>query len=108
MWMGADPLAAAHALGSAVYYVHAKDTRIDAAIAGINGVIDTTPASDFRHRAWRYITLGRGHGEPWWRDFVAALTAAGFDGVLGVRHEDPAHARWRASRNRWRCCAGSS
>ena len=47
MWMGADPIAAAHALGDAIYYVHAKDTRIDSRIAGVNGIIDTTPGSDF-------------------------------------------------------------
>jgi sugar phosphate isomerase/epimerase len=90
MWMGADPLAAAGALGSAVYYVHAKDTRIDPVIAGINGIIDTTPGNDFKARAWSYITLGLGHGEAWWRDFVAALAAAGYDGVLSIEHEDPA------------------
>ena len=90
MWMGADPLAAAHALGEAIYYVHAKDTRIDPVNAGINGVIDTTPGSDYRARAWSYITLGLGHDEAWWRAFVAALTAAGYDGVLSIEHEDPA------------------
>ena len=90
MWMGADPLAAAHALGDAVYYCHAKDTRIDPAIAGVNGVIDTTPGSDFEHRAWSYITLGHGHAEPWWDKFVAALAAAGYDGILSIEHEDPA------------------
>ncbi|MFS8085259.1 MAG: sugar phosphate isomerase/epimerase family protein [Acidobacteriota bacterium] len=92
MWMGADPLAAAHALGSAIYYVHAKDTRIDPVIAGINGVIDTTPGSDFKNRAWSYITLGRGHDDAWWRGFVAALAAAGYDGVLSIEHEDPAQS----------------
>jgi sugar phosphate isomerase/epimerase len=92
MWMGADPLAAAHALGGAIYYVHAKDTRIDPVIAGINGVIDTTPGSDFKNRAWSYITLGRGRAEPWWREFVAALDAAGYDGVLSIEHEDPAQS----------------
>ena len=90
MWMGADPIAAAHALGDAVYYCHAKDTRIDPGIAGINGVIDTTPGSDFRHRAWSYITLGHGHAEPWWDKFVAALAEVGYDGVLSIEHEDPA------------------
>jgi len=92
MWMGADPIAAAKALGDAIYYVHAKDTRIDPAIAGVNGVIDTTPGSDFQHRAWSYITLGRGHGDAWWRDFVGALAAAGYDGVLSIEHEDPAQS----------------
>ena len=28
IWMGADPLAAVRALGSSIYYVHAKDTRV--------------------------------------------------------------------------------
>jgi len=90
MWMGADPIAAAHALDGAVYYVHAKDTRIDPVIAGVNGVIDTTPGSEFGSRAWNYITLGYGHDEAWWRAFVAALAAVGYDGVLSIEHEDPA------------------
>jgi sugar phosphate isomerase/epimerase len=90
MWMGADPLAAARTLGSSIYYVHAKDTQIDPVIAGVNGVIDTTPGSDYARRAWNYITLGYGHDEAWWRAFVAALAAAGYDGVLSIEHEDPA------------------
>ena len=88
MWMGADPLAAARALGDAIYYVHAKDTRIDPTIAGINGVIDTTPGSAFDSRAWNYITLGFGHGEQWWREFCAALASIGYDDVLSIEHED--------------------
>ena len=90
MWMGADPIAAARALDGAVYYVHAKDTRIDRTIAGVNGVIDTTPGSDYQSRAWNYITLGYGHDEAWWRRFVEALAAVGYDGVLSIEHEDPA------------------
>jgi sugar phosphate isomerase/epimerase len=90
MWMGADPIAAADALNGATYYVHAKDTRIEPSIAGVNGVIDTTPGSDFRRRAWNYITLGYGHDEAWWRKFVAALRRNGYDGVLSIEHEDPA------------------
>ena len=90
MWMGADPLAAARALGGAVYYVHAKDTRIDPAIAGVNGVIDTTPGSAYQSRAWNYITLGYGHNEAWWRGFVDTLAEVGYDGVLSIEHEDPA------------------
>jgi sugar phosphate isomerase/epimerase len=89
MWMGADPVAAARALGDAVYYVHAKDTRIDPRIAGVNGVIDTTPGSAFESRAWNFVTLGRGHGEAWWREFVAALRSVGYDAVLSIEHEDP-------------------
>jgi len=90
MWMGADPLAAARALGDAIYYVHAKDTRIEPSIAGVNGVIDTTPGSAYESRAWNYITLARGHDESWWRGFVSTLADVGYDGVLSIEHEDPA------------------
>jgi sugar phosphate isomerase/epimerase len=89
MWMGADPIAAVRALGEAIYHVHAKDTRVDPLIAGVNGVIETTPGDRFQDRAWNYITLGYGHGELWWREFVAVLAAVGYDDVFSIEHEDP-------------------
>jgi len=89
MWMGADPLAAARALGDAIYYIHAKDTRVDPIIAGINGVIETTPGDRYQGRSWNYITLGYGHGELWWREFIAVLAAVGYDDVFSIEHEDP-------------------
>jgi sugar phosphate isomerase/epimerase len=89
MWMGADPLAAARALGEAIYHVHAKDTRVDPVVSGVNGVIETTTGERFRDRAWNYITLGYGHGEQWWREFVAVLAAVGYDDVFSIEHEDP-------------------
>jgi sugar phosphate isomerase/epimerase len=89
MWMGADPLAAVRALGGAIYHFHAKDTRIDPVIAGVNGVIETTPGDRFQGRAWNYITLGYGHGELWWRELIAVLAAVGYDDVFSIEHEDP-------------------
>jgi sugar phosphate isomerase/epimerase len=88
LWMGADPLAAIRALGSAIYYVHAKDTRIEPIPAGIDGVLDTRPASEIAQRSWNYVTLGYGHGEDWWRQFCAALRMVGYDDVLSIEHED--------------------
>jgi sugar phosphate isomerase/epimerase len=87
-WMGADPLPAIAALGEAIYHVHAKDTRINAANAAVNSLIDTTPTEDLAQRSWSYVTLGDGHGAAWWRDFCAALRAAGYDDVLSIEHED--------------------
>ena len=87
-WMGADPLAAVRALGDAIYHVHAKDTRMDAANAAVNSAIDTTPMQDLAHRSWGYVTLGFGHGESWWREFCIALRLAGYDDVLSIEHED--------------------
>ena len=88
MWMGADPIAAVRGLGGAIYHIHAKDTRVDPVIAGVNGVLDTTPSDRFQERAWNYITLGYGHGEHWWREFVAVLAAVGYDDVFSIEHED--------------------
>jgi len=89
IWMGADPIAAVRGLGTAIYHVHAKDTRVDPVIAGVNGIIETTPGDRFQTRAWNYITLGYGHGEAWWREFVAVLAAVGYDDVFSIEHEDP-------------------
>ena len=87
-WMGADPLAAVPALGEAIYHVHAKDTRINAEVASVHGLIDTTPMDRLEERAWSYVTLGRGHDLSWWRAFIGALRAAGYDDVLSIEHED--------------------
>ncbi|WP_217576488.1 sugar phosphate isomerase/epimerase [Mesorhizobium sp. GbtcB19] len=88
MWMGADPIAAVRKLGSAIYYVHAKDTRVEPIPAAIDGVLDARPPNHYADRAWNYITLGYGHGETWWRQFCTALKQAGYDDVLSIEHED--------------------
>jgi sugar phosphate isomerase/epimerase len=90
MWMGGDPLLAIRALGEAIYWVHAKDTLIERAVAGPQGLLDTKPGERISERAWRYVTLGVGHDEAWWRRFCAALKASGYDGVLSIEHEDVA------------------
>jgi sugar phosphate isomerase/epimerase len=87
-WMGADPLAAIRALGPAIYHVHAKDTRVDPAVASRNGLIDVTPNEELASRAWSYVTLGYGHDALWWKQFCTALRLAGYDDVLSIEHED--------------------
>ena len=88
MWMGADPLAAIAALGPSIYHVHAKDTRLETGPLARDGRIEIRPAEDVAHRAWNYVTLGRGHGEAWWHQFCQALAAVGYDDVLSIEHED--------------------
>src|SRR5438132_13289390 len=88
MWMGADPLAAIAALGSSIYHVHAKDTRLEPQALARDGRIEIRPAEDFAYRAWNYVTLGRGHDESWWRQFCQALAAIGYDDVLSIEHEE--------------------
>lgn len=73
--------------------MHAKDTLIDPVIAGINGIIDTTPGSEVgKPGSANHVTLGRGRDEAWWSGFIAALRTAGYDGALSIEHEDPAQS----------------
>lgn len=90
MWMGADVLSVIHALGPAIFHVHAKDVRIEPRNASINGLLDTLPPTKAHDRSWNYVTLGLGHpgGTRFWADFVYALRSVGYDGPLNIEHED--------------------
>ncbi len=87
-WMGADPLAAAQALGDALYHVHAKDTFLNAPVQATTSLLENGSLMDIPARSWSYITLGFGHGEEWWRQFCYRLKMAGYDGWLSIEHED--------------------
>ncbi len=87
-WMGADPLAAAEALGTAVHHVHAKDTMLNAPVQATTSLLENGSLMDIPARSWSYVTLGFGHGEAWWRQFCYRLKMAGYDGWLSIEHED--------------------
>ena len=88
LWMGGDPLRAIRQLRGAIYHVHAKDTRIDSQNSALNTLLETKPNDRVAERAWNYVTLGYGHSEIWWRDFVIQLRQNGYDDVLSIEHED--------------------
>ncbi len=88
LWMGGDPLRAIRQLRGAIYHVHAKDTRIDPQNSALNTLLETKPNDRVAERAWNYVTLGYGHSEIWWRDFVIQLRQNGYDDVLSIEHED--------------------
>ena len=88
LWMGGDPLRAIRRLRGAIYHVHAKDTRIDPDNSEINTLLETKPNEQVTQRSWNYVTLGYGHSELWWRDFVIQLKQNGYDDVLSIEHED--------------------
>ena len=87
-WMGGDPLRAIRRLSGAIYHVHAKDTHIDPHNTEINTLLETKPNERVAERSWNYVTLGYGHSELWWRDFVIQLKQNGYDDVLSIEHED--------------------
>ena len=88
LWMGCDPLRAIRHLRGAIYHVHAKDTRVDPHNSEINTLLETKPNDRVEERSWNYVTLGYGHSELWWRDFVIQLKQNGYDDVLSIEHED--------------------
>ena len=87
-WQGMDPLVSVRQLGKAIFHVHAKDCRVDPENTAANGVLDTKHYGDEIHRSWIFRTVGYGHGEDFWRDFVSTLRMVGYDGVLSIEHED--------------------
>ncbi len=89
-WQGADPATAIRALGEAgaLAHVHAKDTELRPERIARDGVIETTPADRPQERAWRFRTVGLGHGEDEWARLVGALRDAGYEGTISVEHED--------------------
>lgn len=87
-WQQIDPIEAIHALGDAIYHVHAKDTRAEAREVRVNGVLDPKPHSELASRSWLFRTIGYGHGLSFWCDFASALRTVGYDDVVSVEHED--------------------
>ena len=87
-WQGIDPVAAIRYLVDAIFYFHAKDTKIDEINTGINGVLDTKPYSDEIHRSWIFRSVGYGHAHQTWKDMMSALRMVGYDGPISIEHED--------------------
>lgn len=87
-WQGIDPVAAIRYLGEAIYYVHAKDTRIDAINTARNGVLDTKHYGDEINRSWIFRSVGYGHDAEVWKDIVSNLRMVGYDDVMSIEHED--------------------
>ena len=87
-WQGIDPVAAIRRLGDAIYFVHAKDTRLDPLNGPVNGMLDTKRFTREQERSWLFRTVGYGHDALVWKDIVSNLRLAGYDDVLSIEHED--------------------
>ena len=88
IWQGIDPVAAIRYLGDAIYYFHAKDTKIDELNTAANGVLDTKPYGDEINRAWIFRSVGYGHAHQVWKDIMSNLRMVGYDGCISIEHED--------------------
>lgn len=88
-WQGIDPVKAVLRLGEAIHHVHAKDTALHPLNSEVYGNLDTKVSSRVAERSWSFRTVGYGHDEKFWCDFVSALRMIGYDGALSMEHEDP-------------------
>lgn len=88
-WQGMDPIKVIRALGGdAIFHVHAKDAVIDPINAPVNGTLDTISYADELNRTWIFRSIGYGHDELFWKEFVSNLRMVGYDYVLSIEHED--------------------
>ena len=87
-WQGIDPVAAIRYLKDAIYFFHAKDTKIDPLNCPVNGVLDTKNFTREAERSWLFRSVGYGHDYALWKDIVSNLRLVGYDDVLSIEHED--------------------
>ena len=87
-WQGIDPVTAIRKLGDAIYYFHAKDTKIDEINTAVNGVLDMKHYGDEINRSWVFRSVGYGHAHQVWKDMMSNLRMVGYDGPISIEHED--------------------
>lgn len=88
MLQGAEPIAAARALGSKIYYIHGKDARIERYMADVDGLLENLPVDCSKERTWNYVAVGCGHDLQWWKEFFSVCKMMGYDGYVSLEMED--------------------
>ena len=105
-WQQMDPVAVVRHLGELVFHAAAKDVRINAETAALNGVLDnsfrrlgadeprTNLGSDEwanewpKPAAWDFVALGKGHPVEYWTEFLRALRDVDPEMYVNIEHED--------------------
>ena len=85
---GADPIAAARALGDKIFYVHGKDTRIERGLCDVDGLLENLPVDETKHRTWNYVAVGCGQDLSWWKEFFSVCRMMGYNGYVSLEMED--------------------
>lgn len=82
VWQGIDYVVGVHHFKDRIFHTHAKDTEIRQDRLRMLGCLE--------HGWWRYVIPGLGVIR--WGEYISALRAIGYDGVLSVEHEDSTFA----------------
>jgi len=88
IWMGADPIASARALGDAIHHIHGKDTRIERVRSDVDGLLELREVTDVAQRTWNYVAVGAGQDLQWWKEFFSVAGMMGYDGWVSLEMED--------------------
>ena len=89
-WQAIDPVQAITSLSGCIGFAHAKDTTLHPDRVSVNGLLDYLwPSDQPAARPWHFSAVGSGHDHAVWRQLIAALHRAGYQGVLSIEHEDP-------------------
>jgi sugar phosphate isomerase/epimerase len=89
-WLGIDPVAVVAPYAEQILHVQAKDVEVDPSgrnRLGVFGNVVDRADNPWVSGWWRYRIPGLGQVD--WPALVAALSSAGYDGVVSVEHEDP-------------------
>ena len=83
LWQGIDYIEAVERFAERIFHTHAKDTEVKDHVLRWTGNQESG--------WWRYVIPG--YGRVKWGEYIAALKAIGYDGVLSIEHEDRALGR---------------
>ena len=87
-WMGMDQLAVVHAIGDRAGHCHAKDVVFQPEHLAVNGLLDRRWPREPTRLPWNFATVGRGHEQRWWSEFVTSLAATRVT-TVAIEHEAP-------------------
>jgi sugar phosphate isomerase/epimerase len=105
-WQQMDPVAVVRHLGELVFHAAAKDVRVNAEYAALNGVLDNSfrrlgadePRTNLggdewanewpKNAAWDFVALGKGHDVAYWTEFLRALHEVDPEMWVNIEHED--------------------
>ena len=88
MIQGAEPIAAARALGDKIFYVHGKDARPERYNVDVDGLLENLPVECSKDRTWNYVAVGCGRDLQWWKEFFSVCRMMGYNGYVSLEMED--------------------
>jgi sugar phosphate isomerase/epimerase len=87
-WQHMSAFAVLDALAGPIGHAHAKDLAFNPDVLATEGLLHHRWPASSAEAPWSFATVGRGHDEVWWSEFVARLRSTDAR-ALAIEHEDP-------------------